>query len=54
MKGNAQQSKVHYRGKEEDFVIFVENSQAFKDWKEDKSIPLTDVVNGWKVFVTHK
>ncbi|GAB7355165.1 hypothetical protein MBLNU459_g5733t1 [Dothideomycetes sp. NU459] len=54
VRGNAAQVKVHLKGKDEDFIIFVESGQAVKDWKADKSVPLAQVVNGWKVFVSHK
>ncbi|CAF9913026.1 MAG: hypothetical protein HETSPECPRED_001297 [Heterodermia speciosa] len=53
-RGNAHQSKVHYQGKEEDYVIFVEDVKAVQDWKNDRSIPLAQVVSGFKIFVTHK
>ncbi|KAF2813095.1 putative RNA binding protein [Mytilinidion resinicola] len=53
-RGNAQQTKVHYKGAEDDYVIFVDSAKAVQEWKEDKSIPLSSVVSGWKVFVTHK
>ena len=53
-RGNAPQTKVHLKGKEEDFIVFVDNAQAVRDWKKDKSIPLAQVVSGWKVLVTHK
>ncbi|KAI9794525.1 MAG: hypothetical protein M1835_006532 [Candelina submexicana] len=53
-RGNAAQSKVHYKGKEEDFIVMVDDIQAVQDWRKDKSIPLAQVVSGWKVFVTHK
>lgn len=53
-RGNDTQTKVHYQGKEEDFIIFVDDIKAVQDWKNDKSIPLAQVVSGWKVFVTHK
>ncbi|KAI9835455.1 MAG: hypothetical protein M1819_002373 [Sarea resinae] len=53
-RGNASQTKVHYKGTEEDFVIFVDDVQAVQEWKKDKSVPLAQVVSGWKVFVTHK
>lgn len=53
-RGEAIQTKVHYKGKEDDFLIFVDSEKAVQDWKQDKSIPLAQVVNGWKVFVTHK
>ncbi|KAK4539749.1 hypothetical protein LTR36_010402 [Oleoguttula mirabilis] len=54
MRGNDQQVKVHYKGKGEDFVIFVDSAKAVQDWKNDKSTPLAQVVGAWKVFVTHK
>lgn len=53
-RGASEQTKVHYKGKEDDFIIFVDSHKAVQDWKQDKSIPLAQVVNGWKVFVTHK
>ncbi|KAF2714036.1 putative RNA binding protein [Pleomassaria siparia CBS 279.74] len=53
-RGNDQQTKVHYKGDQDDFVVFVESSKIVEQWKEDKSIPLAQVVAGWKVFVTHK
>ncbi|KAB2580869.1 putative rna binding protein [Lasiodiplodia theobromae] len=53
-RGEAIQTKVHYKGKEDDFVIFVDSEKAVQDWKQDSSVPLAQVVNGWKVFVTHK
>ncbi|KAF2273397.1 shwachman-Bodian-diamond syndrome protein [Westerdykella ornata] len=53
-RGNAHQVKVHYRGKSDDYLIFVENAQIVKDWLKDRSIPLAQVVNGFKIFVTHK
>ncbi|KAF1973630.1 shwachman-Bodian-diamond syndrome protein [Bimuria novae-zelandiae CBS 107.79] len=54
MRGNDQQTKVHYKGKEDDFIIFVDSADAFKEWKKDSSIPLAQVVSGWKVFHTNK
>jgi len=54
MRGNAAQTKIHYKGNEDDFVIFAESAQAVRDWKNDKTIPLAQVINGFKIFVTHK
>ena len=54
MRGNAGQTKVHLKGKDEDFVIMVDSKEAVQNWKKDKSVPLSQVVSGWKVFVTHK
>ena len=53
-RGNEQQTKVHYKGKEEDFIIFVDSQESVENWKKDSSIPLAQVVSGWKIFVTHK
>ena len=53
-RGNAAQTKVHYQGKEDDFVIFVEDIGQVQKWKNDRSIPLAQVVSGFKIFVTHK
>jgi len=53
-RGNAAQTKVHYQGKEDDFVIFVEDIEQVQKWKNDRSIPLAQVVSGFKIFVTHK
>jgi hypothetical protein len=54
MKGNAAQTKVHLKGKDEDFIVMVDSKDAVLNWKKDKSIPLAQVVSGWKVFVTHR
>jgi len=53
-RGEVQQTKIHYKGKDEDFVIFVDDAKSAKDWKTDKSIPLAQVVSAFKIFVTHK
>lgn len=53
-RGTGNQAKMHYQGKEEDFVIFVDDVKAVQDWKNDRSIPLAQVVSGFKIFVTHK
>ena len=53
-RGNASQSKVHYQGKEEDFVVYIDDIESVQKWKGDRSIPLAQVVSGFKIFVTHK
>ncbi|KAK5115680.1 hypothetical protein LTR62_000769 [Meristemomyces frigidus] len=55
-------TKVHYKGQggakssdhPEDFIIIVESGEDVKQWREDKTKPLTDVVESFDVFVTHK
>lgn len=53
-RGNANITKVHYPGKTEDFIVYVDDLDAYKKWKTDKSVPLTEVVSAFKVFVTNK
>ncbi|PBP17886.1 shwachman-Bodian-Diamond syndrome protein [Diplocarpon rosae] len=53
-RGEAQQTKVHYKGSHEDFIIFVDDVKSAEAWKTDKSIPLAQVVSSFKVFTTHK
>jgi hypothetical protein len=52
-RANDTTSKVFYKGKSEDFVVFVDDLEILKKWKEDRSIALADVLNGWKIFITH-
>lgn len=47
-------SKVFYKGASEDFIVFVEDVATLKNWRNDRSIPLAQVLNGWKIFVTHR
>ncbi|PYI29261.1 DUF1960-domain-containing protein [Aspergillus indologenus CBS 114.80] len=49
-----QTSKMFYKGSSDDFVIFVDDNDVVNKWRNDRSIPLADVVNGFKIFVTHK
>lgn len=52
-RGEAIQNKVHYRGTDEDFIVFVDDVPAFNKWKTDTSVPLSHFVSAFKVFVTH-
>ncbi|KAJ5220454.1 hypothetical protein N7468_009658 [Penicillium chermesinum] len=52
-RANETTSKVFYKGKTDDFVIFVDDLDILQKWKNDRSIALSDVLNGWKIFVTH-
>jgi Shwachman-Bodian-Diamond syndrome (SBDS) protein len=53
-RGKAPQTKVHYSGTNDDYVIFVDSTAAVHGWRKDRSVPLAQVVSGWKVFCTHK
>ncbi|KAG9247516.1 ribosome maturation protein [Calycina marina] len=51
-KGGAIGTKVHFKGKEDDFVIFVDDVKIANDYKNDKTIPLAHVVSAFKIFQT--
>lgn len=53
MRAQGRNTKIHYKGENEDFIIFVDSVDQVKKWKTDKSIPLTQVVDGFQVFVTY-
>lgn len=53
-RGQVEVSKVHYKGQEEDFVVFVDSAEDLEKWKSDRSIPLASVVNSFKIFITHR
>lgn len=54
MRGENASSKIFYKGKSDDFIIFIEDVDTLRKWKTDSTVPLSDVINGWKIFVTHK
>ena len=37
-RGEANQPKIHYKGKDEDFVVFVDDIKDAQKWKTDKTI----------------
>jgi hypothetical protein len=52
-RGNAPQVQVFYKGSSDElFTVFVESEEALRNWKKDSSIPMTEVVAGWKIMVT--
>ncbi|KAI1649739.1 shwachman-Bodian-diamond syndrome protein [Daldinia loculata] len=53
-KGETTQVKVHYKGQEDDFIIFVDDIETYKKWKNDKSVPMAHFISAFKIFVTHK
>jgi len=53
-RGEATQNKVHFKGSNDDFIVFVDDVEAFKSWQSDSSVPLAHFVSSFKVFLTHK
>ncbi|EDU47639.1 SBDS domain containing protein [Pyrenophora tritici-repentis] len=51
-RGNVAQTQVFYKGSSGDqFTVFIESEEMLKKWREDSSIPMTEVVAGWKILV---
>ncbi|KAM7206932.1 Ribosome maturation protein SBDS [Rhypophila sp. PSN 637] len=53
-RGGTTQSKVHFKGKSDDFLLFIDDLDAYKKWIGDKSVPLVEFVSSFQIFVTHK
>lgn len=53
-RGESQQLKVHYKGKEDDFLVFVDDEATYKKWKTDKSVAMAHFISSFKIFVTHR
>lgn len=53
-RSNTPASKIFYKGRVDDFIVFVDDLTTLNDWRRDRSIPLARVLNGWKIFVTHR
>ncbi|TLD24927.1 hypothetical protein PspLS_05435 [Pyricularia sp. CBS 133598] len=51
-KGEAVTTKIHFKGKQDDFVIFVDDVNEFKKWQGDKSVPMANFISSFKIFVT--
>ena len=54
VKGEGQQTRVFFKGSENDFIIFLDDVDKYKAWKKDSSIPLVDVVQSFQIFTTSK
>ncbi|KAK2593121.1 hypothetical protein QQS21_009170 [Conoideocrella luteorostrata] len=54
-RGETTQSKVHLKGRNDDFLVFVDDVEQYQKWlKGDTSIPLAQFVSSFKIFLTHK
>jgi hypothetical protein len=54
VKGDGQQTRVFYKGNENDFILFLDDVGKLKAWKNDSSVPLVDVVQSFDVFTTNR
>ncbi|KAJ5496669.1 ribosome maturation protein, partial [Penicillium fimorum] len=51
---NETTAEVFYKGSSDDFIVFVDDLEASKAWRSDRSISLVNVVNAYNIFVTQK
>ncbi|SPN96897.1 related to RNA binding protein [Cephalotrichum gorgonifer] len=51
-RGDVVKTKVQFKGKHEEFIVFVDDVDTYNKWKTDRSIPLAHVVSSFNVFVT--
>jgi hypothetical protein len=52
VRGEAVKTKVHLKGKHEDYVVFVDDDATFQKWRTDRSIPLAHFISTFKIFST--
>ena len=53
-RGETTQTKVHFKGTDEDFVVFVDDVDDYKKWLQDTSVPLAHFVSTFQIFTTHR
>jgi ribosome maturation protein Sdo1 len=53
-RGESTQMRVHFKGKEDDFLVYIDDLSTYKNWKTDKSVAMAHFMSSFKVFVTHK
>jgi len=54
VKGNTNQTIVHYKGTEDDYIVFVDDVETYKKWQGDKSVALAHFISAFKIFTTNK
>jgi len=53
-RGDVNHVKVHYKGNDEDFLVFLDSVDDYQKWRTDKTVPLAQVVSSFKIFTTHR
>lgn len=53
VRGEGQQTRVHFKGKDDDYIVIVEDGMV-PQWKKNSSIALAQVVGSFDVFTTNK
>ncbi|KXX74962.1 Restriction of telomere capping protein 3 [Madurella mycetomatis] len=53
-RGDVNRVKVHFKGEDDDFLVFLDSVEDYQRWLSDRSVPLAHVVSSFKVFTTHR
>jgi hypothetical protein len=53
-RGGNHMTRVHYKGRHDDYFVFLDSTDDYRRWLHDSSIPLAQVVRSFQVFCTHK
>ncbi|KAK4235919.1 DUF1960-domain-containing protein [Achaetomium macrosporum] len=53
-RGGNQMTRVHYKGPNDNYFVFVDSLEDYRKWLKDSSIPLTQVVRSFQIFCIHK
>ncbi|KAL2757102.1 hypothetical protein ACRALDRAFT_1062710 [Sodiomyces alcalophilus JCM 7366] len=52
-RGEVNQAKIHFKGDNDDFFVFIDDPEDYQKWREDKSVPLANFISSFRIFVTH-
>lgn len=54
-RGEATQTKVHYKAGNEDFIVFVDDVEAYKKFRDgDTTIAMAHFMSNMSIYLTHK
>ncbi|OAQ96612.1 hypothetical protein LLEC1_03704 [Akanthomyces lecanii] len=53
-RGETIQTKCHYKGNNDDFIIFIDDVDTYNKWKTDKTIPMAHFMSSFRIFQTNK
>ncbi|TQV95903.1 hypothetical protein V2A60_001069 [Cordyceps javanica] len=53
-RGETVQTKCHYKGQADDFIVFIDDVDTFKKWQTDKSVPMAHFMSSFRIFQTNK
>jgi len=52
MRATEPSARIHYKGSNNNFVMFAVSPEAFRKYRKDSSVPLTEVLDAFTVYTT--